>query len=87
MMTTMNISIPDEMKTFVETQMALEGYASASEYLCALIREAQKRRARQELEAKLLEGLQGPAVEMTREDWAAIRAEAVEGLKGESIRP
>ena len=40
-MTTMNISVPDEMKAFVEAQMALEGYASASEYLRALIREAQ----------------------------------------------
>jgi Arc/MetJ-type ribon-helix-helix transcriptional regulator len=32
-MTTMNISLPDEMKAFVETEMAQEGYASASEYL------------------------------------------------------
>ncbi len=39
-MTTMNISLPDEMKAFVEDQMAHEGYASASEYLRALIRDA-----------------------------------------------
>ena len=32
---------------------------------CAFIRDAQKRRAKQDLEAKLLDGLQGPAVEMT----------------------
>ena len=32
-MTTMNISLPDEMKAFVETEMTQEGYASASEYL------------------------------------------------------
>ncbi len=38
-MTTMNISLPDEMKAFVEAQMAHEGYASASEYVRALIRE------------------------------------------------
>ena len=31
-MTTMNISVPDEMKAFVDAQMAQEGYASASEY-------------------------------------------------------
>jgi Arc/MetJ-type ribon-helix-helix transcriptional regulator len=30
-MMTMNISVPDEMKAFVEAQMAQEGYASASE--------------------------------------------------------
>lgn len=86
-MTTMNISLPDEMKAFVEAQMAAEGYASASEYLRNLIRDDQKRRAKQELEAKLLEGLQGPAVEMTREDWESIRREALEGLAGENIHP
>lgn len=86
-MTTMNISLPEEMKAFIEARMGQEGYASASEYLRALIRDAQKRQARQELDAKLLEGLQGPAVEMTREDWESIRREALEGLSGEAIRP
>jgi antitoxin ParD1/3/4 len=81
-MATMNISLPDEMKAFVEAQMAEEGYASASEYLRALIREAQKQRAKQMLESKLLEGLQGPAVEMTRDDWDSIEREALEGLDG-----
>ena len=46
-MTTMNISLPEEMKAFIESQMAQEGYASASEYLRFLIREAQKRQAKQ----------------------------------------
>lgn len=77
-MTTMNISLPEEMKAFIESQMSTEGYASASEYLRALIRDAQRHRAKQELEAKLLEGLQGPAVEMTREDWDSIEREAQE---------
>ncbi len=86
-MTTMNISLPDEMKAFVEAQMAQDGYASASEYLRALIRDDQKRRGRQQLEAKLLEGLQGPPTVMTREDWDSIEQEALEGLAGEALRP
>ena len=86
-MTTMNISLPDEMKAFIEAQMSEDGYASASEYFRTLVRDAQKRKARQELEAKLLEGLQGPVTEMTREDWESIRKEAIDGLAGESIRP
>ncbi|ODT36439.1 MAG: addiction module antitoxin [Microbacterium sp. SCN 71-17] len=86
-MTTMNISLPDDMKAFVEAQMAADGYASASEYLHALIREDQKRRARHALEAKLVEGLQGPAVEMTREDWDSIEREALEGIARDAIRP
>jgi antitoxin ParD1/3/4 len=86
-MTTMNISLPDEMKRFVEAQMAQEGYASASEYLRALIRDAQKRHAKQELEAKLLEGLHGPTVKMTRKDWDSVEREARQGLAGEPVKP
>jgi antitoxin ParD1/3/4 len=87
-MTTMNISLPDEMKAFIEAQVAHEGYASASEYFRALVRDAQKRQAKRELEAKFREALEsGPATPMTREDWAALRQEALEGLSGETIRP
>jgi antitoxin ParD1/3/4 len=72
-MTTMNISVPDEMKAFVETQMVQEGYASASEYLRALIREAQKRQAKQALEAKFREAMEsGPATPMTPDDWRQL---------------
>lgn len=87
-MTTMNISLPDEMKSFVETEMSQEGYASASEYLRALIRDAQKRKAKRALEAKFREALEsGPATPMTHDYWVALRAEALEGLAGETIRP
>ena len=87
-MTTMNVSLPEEMKAFIEAQMAQEGYASASEYLRTLIREEQRRRAKQALEAKFREALEsGPATPMTREDWVALRREAIEGLAGETIRP
>ena len=86
-MTTMNISLPDEMKTFVEAQMTQEGYASASEYLRALIREAQKRRAKRDLEAKFREAIEsGPATPMTREDWESIEPEAMKRLAHEKSR-
>jgi len=79
-MTTINISVPEEMKAFVEAQMAQDGYASASEYLRSLIRDAQKRLAKRELEAKFREAVEsGPATPITREDWVALRAEASEG--------
>jgi antitoxin ParD1/3/4 len=79
-MTTLNITLPDEMRAFIEAELSIEGYASASDYLHALIRDAQKRRAKRDLEAKLLEGLLGPSVEMTPDDWESIRREALEGL-------
>jgi antitoxin ParD1/3/4 len=88
LMTTLNVSVPDEMKAFVEARVAQEGYASTSEYLHALIRDAQKRGAKRELEAKFREAVEsGPATPMTREDWAILRAEALEGLDGETIHP
>lgn len=87
-MTTMSISLPDELKAFVEAQMKQEGYASASEYLRALVYEARKRHAKRELESKFREALEsGPAEPLTADDWIALRQEAMEGLSGEEIQP
>ena len=83
MRASMNISLPDPMKDFIETQAAKEGFGSVSEYLRSVMRELQKRKAREELESKLLEGLQGPAVEMTRADWDSIEQEALERVTRE----
>jgi antitoxin ParD1/3/4 len=83
-MATMNISLPDEMKTFVETQAAKEGFGTTSEYLRSVIRDVQKRQAKQALEAKLREALEsGPAEPMTREDWDEIEREGLERLARE----
>ncbi len=87
-MTTLNIALPEDMKAFIEAQVAEEGYASASEYLQAILRDARMRKARKNLEAKLDEALaEGPPEPMTREDWESIEREAIEGLRGESIKP
>jgi antitoxin ParD1/3/4 len=86
-MSTMSISLPDDLKAFVEDRVAQEGYASASEYFRDLIREAQRRKAKRELEAKLAEGLQGRLRAMTRKDWQAIEREALDGLAGENLAP
>ncbi|HMU34270.1 MAG TPA: type II toxin-antitoxin system ParD family antitoxin [Pyrinomonadaceae bacterium] len=55
--TTMNISLPDSMRDFVETALNNDGYGSASEYVRELIRADQKRREQQRLEKTLLERL------------------------------
>jgi antitoxin ParD1/3/4 len=86
-MAIMNISVPDDMKSFVEAQARQGGYASVSEYFRAVIHDVQTRKAKQELEAKLLAGLEGPVTEMTPEDWVSIEREALDGLAGEAIRP
>ncbi len=86
-MTTMNISLPEEMKAFIDAQTAEEGYASASEYLRHLIREKQKRKAKEKLEAMLMEGLKGPMTEFTQADWEDIEREALKGMDPKDIRP
>lgn len=74
----MNISLPDEMKAFVEEQASQQGFGTVSEYVRAMIREAQERHLeRERLDALLLEGLNsGPGTPLTTEDWDHIRGEA-----------
>ena len=55
-MQTMNISLPEPLKKFVDHQITEGRYSSVSEYIRELIRDDEKRRAEGRLEALLLEG-------------------------------
>jgi len=73
-MTTMNISLPEAMRKFVEKQISEEGYSTASEYIRALLRDEQKRKAKAKLEDLLLEGIKsGDPIEVTPEYWEDLR--------------
>lgn len=77
-MAVLNISLPDLMKQYVEERMHEGGYSTTSEYVRDLIREDQKRRAQERLEALLLEGLDsGEPIEVTDEYVKRKRAELV----------
>lgn len=80
-MQSMNISLPDPLKQFVDGQIAQGHYSSVSEYMRELIRADEKRKAEEHLEAKLLEGLNSPESELTPADWSAIRKDALAKLK------
>jgi len=80
-MQTMNISLPDLLKAFVDKQITQGRYSSASEYVRELIREDEKRKAGGQLEALLLEGIQSEQTPLTRQDWADIRREAMAQIK------
>jgi len=80
-MQSMNISLPDPLKQFVDGQIAQGRYSSVSEYMRELIRADEKRKAEEHLEAKLLEGLKSPESELTPEEWRAIRQDALVKLK------
>lgn len=76
-MQSMNISLPEPLKQFVDGQIAQGRYSSASEYVRELIRADEKRKAEERLEGLLLEGLGGTETELTAADWKAIRKEAL----------
>ncbi len=87
-MQTMNISLPDSMKHFIERQVAAGGYSSASEYVRALVRDEQQRQAKARLETLLLEALDsGDPTAMTREDWDTLRREGLARLRARSATP
>lgn len=57
-MSTMNISLPDALKAFVDQQVRTRGYGTGSEYMRELIRKDQDIQRLREL---LLEGAGSPA--------------------------
>lgn len=66
-MATMNISLPDQMKEWIETRVASGRYANVSDFMRDLIREEQDRQAKAMtwLEEKIQEGLDsGPPREV-----------------------
>jgi antitoxin ParD1/3/4 len=73
-MTTLSVSLPDSMQTFIDEKVSQGGYATASDYIQQLVSEAQKRAAWDRLESLVLEGLNsGEAKEMTSEDWEELK--------------
>jgi antitoxin ParD1/3/4 len=80
-MQTMNISLPDPLKDFVDHQIAEGRYSSVSEYIRELIREDEKRKAAERLEALLAEGLAGEESPLTKRDFEDIRREALAQLR------
>ena len=88
-MQTMNISLPDPLKQFIEEQVSAGGYSSTSEYMRELVRADQKRKARQELEEILLTALRsGEPTDVTPEMWEELRAKIrTRATARESSRP
>lgn len=77
-MTSLNISLPGSLKEYVEKQVAEGGYSTPSEYLRELLRQDQKQRAAEKLEALLLEGLDsGKPIEITPEYWERKRSQLI----------
>ncbi|MEX1025023.1 MAG: type II toxin-antitoxin system ParD family antitoxin [Planctomycetota bacterium] len=83
--TSMNISLPKSLRSFVDERVSSSSYTSASEYVRELIRKEREHQAAQDrLEKLLLEGLaSGPATEWTDDDWASIRERVMKRLEAQ----
>jgi len=60
-MTSLNISLPEALKIYVESQVASGDWSTPSEYVRELIRQDKERRL-DHLEQKLLAAVKGPKV-------------------------
>lgn len=69
-MASLNVSLPKTLRKYIESQVKSSGYSTPSEYVRTLIREDQKRKGLERLEALLLEGVSsGAPVEVNRTYW------------------
>ena len=73
-MTTMNISLPDSMKLFVDQQVSQRGYGTSSEYLRELIRKEQEKNTLRDL---IVAGaLSKPSQEINADYFSDLRRKA-----------
>jgi antitoxin ParD1/3/4 len=79
--TSLNVSLPEPMEKFIETEVKRGSYSTPSEYVRALVRAEEKRVAEDHLERLLTEGLgSGESVPMTRKDWQDIRRDGLAAI-------
>ncbi len=74
-MESMNISLPEPMKQYVDEQVSSGSYSSGSEYMREFVRADQQRREKERLEALLLEALNsGEPIDLTPEMIEDVRS-------------
>ncbi len=76
-MSTIPVNLSDELHEFVQLHVQRGQFASAGEYIAALVDAAHNKRS--EIEAALLEGLHsGPAEDWTSQEWADIKHRVIQ---------
>ena len=66
-MTSLNISLPEALKKYVEGQVASGDWGTPSEYIRELIRQDKQRRL-ELLEQDLIAGIRSPRIELSRDE-------------------
>ncbi|RKP52076.1 type II toxin-antitoxin system ParD family antitoxin [Trinickia fusca] len=78
-MSTMNISLPETLKAFVDEQVGRRGYGTSSEYVRELIRKDQDR---QQLRSLLLAGAASPSTSAVDQGYFDSLRERVRAARG-----
>ena len=71
-MTSVTISLPEDLTEYIEQAIVKDGSGTISDYFQKLVREDLKKRSREKLDHRLLEGLNSEISEMTESDWNYI---------------
>jgi len=84
----MNISLPPQLKAWLDEQVEQNGYGTASEYVRELLRRQRETQdAKAKIESKLLTAIEsGRSTPMTVRDWKRIKGEGLKRLKSEKKR-
>lgn len=76
-MATMNVSLPDPLKQFVDEEVREGGFASTSDYMRDLIRQRQREKSAESLRQLIAEGLaSGPATPVEPDYFERMRERA-----------
>jgi putative addiction module CopG family antidote len=82
----LQVDLPEALEAYVTERVAEGGHGSPGDYVCALIRADQERRARGALDRLLLEGLDSKPEPATQEYLAELRREANERIESRRKR-
>jgi len=84
-MATMNISLTDPLKQFVDEEVSEGGYSSTSDYVRDLIRQRQRQKAEELLRRLIAEGLaSGACAPVTSATFERMRRDLAERLEREA---
>jgi Arc/MetJ-type ribon-helix-helix transcriptional regulator len=72
-MKTIDITLPDDLQAFAQSEAARRGFKDSSAFMQSLLEAEKHRQIRQELEALLLNAADGPFSEWTDHDLDDIR--------------
>jgi antitoxin ParD1/3/4 len=77
MTASMNISLPESLKAFVDERVKSRGYGSHSEYLRDLVRKDELEAAKEKMRALIADGLNSPP----GRSWDALQSDLTQRLQ------